>query len=153
MLPQATAEKIIGTFQAEMTATGKEILEKANPILRAFEERKESDTIDSLLTQAMKNENAVLGIENVLNAIQEGRVMKLIFLKDFRQSGLSCTKCGSLTVQNITSCPYCKGETEQVNYLVDMLAQKAIEQGANVEVPFDNKKLKAAGSIGAFLRF
>jgi peptide chain release factor subunit 1 len=153
MLSQTTAEKIIGTFQAEMTATDKEILEKAGPVLRAFEEKKEAETIDSLLTQAMKNENAVLGIENVLNAMQEGRVMRLILLKDFKQSGLSCTKCGSLTVQNISSCPYCKGETEQVNYLVDMLAQKAIEQGAGVEVSYDNKKLKDAGSIGAFLRF
>jgi peptide chain release factor subunit 1 len=153
MVSQVTSDKMIGSFQAEMTATGKEILEKANPILRAFEKRKETETVDSLLTQAMKNENAVLGIENVLNAMQEGRVMKLIFLKDFKQAGLSCAKCGSLTVQNISLCPYCKGETEQVKYLVDMIAQKAIEQGASVEVAYDNKKLKDAGSIGAFLRF
>ena len=153
LLPQVTAEKIIGSFQAEMTASSKEVLEKANPILREIEERKEAETVDALLTQAMKNENAVLGIENVMNALQEGRIMKLIFLKDFRQSGLACTKCGNLTVQKISSCPYCKGETEQVNYLVDMIAQKAIEQGAGVEVAYDNKKLKDAGSIGAFLRY
>ena len=55
----------------------------------------------------MKNENAVLGIENVLNALQEGRVMKLIVLQDFEQSGLSCKKCNYLSVQDIASCPFC----------------------------------------------
>ena len=153
MLPQTIAEKIIGTFQAEMFANSKEILEKAEPILRAFESRKEEKTIDDLLTKAMKNENAVIGIENVMNALQEGRIMKLIMLKDFRQSGLSCRQCGHLTVQDISSCPYCKGEVETANYMVDLIAQKAIEQGSVVEVAYDNKKLLEAGSIGAFLRF
>ena len=153
MLPQTTAEKIIGTFQAEMTANSKDILEKAGPVLQAFENRKESETIDDLLTKAMKNENAVIGIENVLNALQEGRVMRLVVLKDFKQSGLACKECGYLTVQNISSCPYCKGEVESANYLVDMIAQKAIEQGAGVAVSSENKKLQDAGSIGAFLRF
>ena len=32
-------------------------------------------------------------------------------------------------------------------------AEQAIEQGATIEVSYDNKKLKDAGSIGAFLRF
>ena len=153
MVSQTTSEKIIGSFQAEMTATSKDILEKAAPILRGFEDRKEAETVDSLLTQAMKNENAVLGVENVLNAMQEGRVMKLILLKDLQQSGLSCKKCGSLTIQEVSACPYCKGETEKVNYLVDMIAQKAIEQGAGIEVAYENRKLKDAGGIGAFLRY
>lgn len=153
MLPQTTADKIIGTFQAEMFANSKEILEKVGPVLRASEEKKEAETIDDLLTRAMKNENAVIGIENVLNALQEGRIMKLIFLKDYKQSGLLCKTCASLTIQDISSCPYCKGEVQKANYIVDMVAQKAVEQGAMVEVAAANKKLQDAGGIGAFLRF
>jgi peptide chain release factor subunit 1 len=153
MLPQTVADKVIGTFQAEMFAKSKEILEKVQPVLQAFEEKKEDETIDDLLTRAMKNENAVLGIENVLNAIQEGRVMKIIFLKDYKKSGLSCKKCENLTIQDISSCPYCKGEMQKVNYIVELLAQKAVEQGALVEVAAKNRSLEKAGSIGAFLRF
>ena len=153
MLPQAVADKIIDTFQAEMFANSKEILEKVEPILKAFGKKEEAGTLDSLLTMSMKNENAVLGIENVLNALQEGRILKLVLLKDYKQSGLSCNKCGNMTVQNISSCPYCKGEMEKVNYIVDSIAQKAVEQGAFVEVVSENKKFLEAGSIGAFLRF
>jgi len=153
MLPQTTAAKVIGTFQAEMFANSKEILEKVEPVLVSFETKKEAETIDDLLTKALKNENAVIGIENVLNALQEGRIMKLVMLKDYKNAGLSCINCGNLAVQEMTACPYCKSKMQRVNYIVDLVAQKAVEQGALVEVVSKNKKLKEAGNIGAFLRF
>lgn len=153
MLPHTISEKIIGTFHADMNATGKEILEKTEPIFRAYENMKESETIEEILTKAMKNENAVIGIEDVMNAIQEGRVMKLVLLKDFSIEGLLCKNCGHLTIQNITSCPYCKGEVEKANYVTDLIAQRAIEQGAFVDIVYDNPKLKETGGIGAILRF
>jgi peptide chain release factor subunit 1 len=153
MLSQGIAEKVIGTFQAEMFANNKEILKKAEPLLQAYEKKKETEDIEELLTKAMKNENAVLGIENVLNALQEGRVMKLIVLQDFKQSGLSCKQCNYLSVQDISSCPFCKGDMLDAKYLVDLIAQKAVEQGAFIEVASENRKLREAGSIGAFLRF
>jgi peptide chain release factor subunit 1 len=153
MLPQKLADKVIGTFQAEMFANSKEILKKAEPILRVFASKKDEETVDNLLTKTMKNENAVIGIEDVLYTLQEGRIMKLVFLEDFKKSGLTCGNCGFLTVQQISTCPYCKGKTKKVNYIVDLLAQRAVEQGALVEILPDNKKLKDAGKIGAFLRF
>ena len=153
MFPQTVADKIIGTFQAEMFAKGNEILEKAQPVLQAFEKKKEAETVNDLLTRSMKNENAVIGIEDVLNALQEGRIMKLIFLKDYKQTGLSCKNCSYLNIQDIASCPYCKGEMQKVNYVIELTAQKAVEQGAIVDIIPENKKLQESGSIGAFLRF
>ena len=153
MLPQKLQDKVIGTFQAEMFANSNEILKKAEPLLRDSERKKDEKTVNDLLTKAMKNEAAVIGIEDVLHASQEGRIMKLIFLKDFKKSGLTCENCGFLTVQSVSDCPYCKGKTKKVNYIVDLLAQKSVEQGALIEVLDDNKKLKEAGKIGAFLRF
>ncbi len=153
MLPQTIAAKVAGTFQAEMFANSKEILEKVEPVLRSVEEKEEAGTIDDLLTKAMKNENAVIGIENVLNALQEGRIMRLVILEDYRNTGLSCINCGNLAIQELSSCPYCKSEMQKVNYIVDLVAQKAVEQGAMVEIVSKNKKLEEAGNIGAFLRF
>jgi peptide chain release factor subunit 1 len=153
LLPQGIADRIIGTFQAEMTANSKEVMKKAEPLIHDFEKMRETEDIDELLTKAMKNENAVIGVENVLSALQEGRVMKLVVLKDFHQSGFSCRQCNYLGIQGIESCPFCNGDMQEQKYLVDLLAQKAIEQGAFVEVASDNRKLKEAGSIGAFLRF
>lgn len=153
MLPSNIAEKLIGTFQADMQAGTKDILKKVKPIFQEVEKKKEDADVEELLTKAMKNENAVIGIEDVLLALQEGRIMKLIVLKDFKHSGKSCKECGYLMIQSVASCPYCKGEIEEVNYIVDLIAQKSIEQGALVEVISKNRKLQDAGNIGAFLRF
>ncbi len=153
MLPPGISDKVIGTFQAEMTANSREIMDKAEPLVHQFEKKKETEDIDALLTSAMKKENAVLGIENVMNALQEGRVMKLIVLEDFQQAGLSCRQCNYLSVQNISSCPFCNGELQTEKYIVDLIAQKAVEQGAFVEVASENATLREAGNIGAFLRF
>lgn len=153
MLPPAIAEKIIGTFSADMSASGKDILKKVEPILRENEIKKEEALVNDLLTKAMKNENAVIGVEDVLNALQQGRIMKLVFMKDYKSSGIRCGKCDYLTIQDISLCPYCKGKMKKANYIIDLIAQKAVEQGAFVEVVTDNKKFQESGSIGAFLRF
>jgi peptide chain release factor subunit 1 len=136
-----------------MFANSKEILKKAEPLLNDYEKKKETDDIEELMTRAMKNENAVLGVENVLHALQEGRVMKLVVLQDFKESGLSCRQCSYLSIQNISRCPFCNGDMQDQKYLVDLIAQRAVEQGAFVEVASENRKLREAGNIGAFLRF
>jgi len=153
LLPQSMSDRIIGTFQSEMTANSKEVMKKAEPLIHEYEKMKETGDIEELLTKAMKNENAVIGIENVLGALQEGRVMKLIVLKDYQQSGLSCRQCSYLSIQDVATCPFCSGGMQDQKYLVDLIAQKAVERGALVEVASENRKLREAGSIGAFLRF
>ena len=86
-------------------------------------------------------------------AVQEGKVMKLVFLKDLTAAGFKCSSCSFLTVQTIKSCPYCGGKFEGVNYLIDYTAQKAVEQGALIEIITKSDELVKAGGIGAFLRF
>jgi peptide chain release factor subunit 1 len=152
LLPQPLSSRIIGTFRAEMAGTTKDILEKVRPVVSQYEKSRDSETVRELLTKALKNENAVLGIENVLNALQEGRIMRLVVMQAYGREGLSCVHCGYLSAQEMADCPYCKNEMEKANYLVDLIAQKAIEQGAVVEMVSENS-LAEAGSIGAFLRF
>ncbi|MDO9289398.1 MAG: Vms1/Ankzf1 family peptidyl-tRNA hydrolase [Thermodesulfovibrionales bacterium] len=153
MLPRPAGEKVIGSFSAEMFAGNNEIFEKVKLAIGEFERKKQKTTVSELLTAAMKRENAVLGIEDVLNAIQEGRIMKLVFINEFRDSGYACRKCRYLTRQKVSPCPYCSGEMEGVGYLVELAAQRTVEMGALVEVISDNRELSNAGGIGAFLRF
>ncbi|MEW6003327.1 MAG: hypothetical protein AB1638_11890 [Nitrospirota bacterium] len=153
MLHKTLLDKVIGTVKVEMFAKKDEVLKKVEPVVNAFEKEEEENTVETLIARAMKNENAVLGLADVLNALREQKVMKLVFIKDFKSTGYTCRRCSSLSAQKIESCPYCKGEMETVDYMVDLAGQIAIQQGALVEVMQDNKKLKEAGGIGAFLRF
>lgn len=153
ILPAHISEKIVGTFSAEMFAAPDEVLAKAEAIINAYDRKRKDETAERLINQALKNENAVLGLENVLHALQEGRVMRLIYDRDLHHSGYACRSCRSLAAQDIKECPYCKGGMEGVNYVVDLAVQKAVTQGATVEVVTDHKKFTESGGIGAFLRF
>lgn len=153
MLSAAVAARIIGTFQAEMFAPDDEVLAKAEAVINCCEKKKKEETVDKLVSQALKNKTAVLGVENVLNALHEGKVMKLVFVQDYNPAGYACRKCRSLIIQDLRLCPYCRGEMDKTDNLIDQAAQKAVGQGAAVEVVKGSKALTDSGGIGAFLRF
>lgn len=153
MLPQTILNKVIATFPAKMVLGEKDVLNKTLKIIEKFEREEEKNIVEELITKAMKNNMAVLGLEDVLANLQEGKVMRLVFLKDMTASGFKCSNCHFLTVQAIKFCPYCKGEFEGVHYMVDFAAQKAVEQGALIKVITENREFARAGGIGAFLRF
>jgi peptide subunit release factor 1 (eRF1) len=147
-------KKVIGTFQAGMFEGTLDVLNRVGPVLKEHEEKAEAETVKELIERAMKQERAVLGLEAILAVLQEGRVQKLVLEKDATAMGLQCSACGALMEQEAGPyCPYCGGKTEAVNYLVDLAAQKAVEQNAEVLVVPESRELRKSGSIGAFLRF
>jgi peptide chain release factor subunit 1 len=152
-LTKEMSDKLIGTFNVDMDVNSNEVLSKVQSIIERFENKEKNISVDLLLTKALKNENAVLGIDDVLAALREGRVRKLLFIKDHKASGYSCQACGFLTSQKIEKCPYCSAAMQKVDYIIDLAAQKAIDQGASCEVVYDNEKFEKAGSIGALLRY
>lgn len=153
MLPHAISGKIVSTFHTGLTSGEKDILEKTLKIIEGLEKEKQEETVRELITRAMKNNMAVLGMENVLTNIQNGRVRQLIFLRDMSAAGSRCPNCNFLTSQKLKDCPYCKRTFDAVNYLFDLAAQKAVEQDAIVELVSKSDELAKAGGIGAFLRF
>lgn len=152
MLSQTILKKLVSTFHAETILGAKEVLNKALQVIEGLETEKETNIVNELITRAMKNDMAVIGLEDVLNSLQERNIMRLVFLKDLIASGFKCKNCNFLTVQEIKSCPCCGGEFENIHYLVDFIAQKAVEQGTLFEVITKSNELAKAGGIGAFLR-
>lgn len=154
MLDPNLTSKIIGTVKIELFAKPDEIMKRVKPIVKSYEKKKEQEDVERLIETALKGGNACLGLEDVLNALQEKRVMKLIISKNFDSSGYHCTGCGYLTSQKLGQCPYCNGNFEYVEHIVGLAGERAIEQGALVEVLSEpSERLRSYGSIGAFLRF
>jgi peptide chain release factor subunit 1 len=153
MLPQIILNKVITTFPAEMILREKDVLNKTLKIIEKFEREEEKNIVEDLITKTMKNNMAVLGIENILANLQEGKVMKLVFLRDMTARGFKCSNCHFLTVQAIKFCPYCRRKFEEIHYLIDFAVQMAIEQGALIKVITKSNEFAKAGGIGAFLRF
>lgn len=153
LLPRALADRIVGVFQAGMFESNAEILARVWPLVEEFEKRSERETVEELLNRSMKMERAVTGLEAVLRTLHGGRVMKLVFERNFKAGGFRCGGCGALSTRPAEKCPSCGGTPAPVRYIVDHAAQSMVERGGKVEVVSPDIGLEKAGRIGAFLRF
>jgi peptide chain release factor subunit 1 len=152
-LPEGLRSKIGGTFSAGMYEPSDQLLSRLEPLLLGHEGKKEEGLVDELITRAFKNKQAVLGVDDVLAMLQEGRVMTLVVDSEYSQRGYICTNCRALFSSRPEQCRYCQGRPEEVDHMADFIMQKTVEQGGDVDVVPGNDKLKNAGNIGALLRY
>lgn len=148
--------KIVGRANIEKYASKEEVLDKVIPIIEEYEKSKEKETVSELITRSLKNNNAVIGIDDVFKYLRDKRVMKLVTAKDYKVEGFICQNCGFATTQNVDCCMECGGCIMKNDNLIEKASEMAIEQSALVEVVKDEKdrqRLIEYGGIGAFLRF
>ncbi|MBZ0157774.1 MAG: hypothetical protein K8I29_16380 [Alphaproteobacteria bacterium] len=148
-------DKVIDTVKLEMFATPDEVLRTTMQVISDYERKQEEETVEALITQSLKGKGAVIGLPDVISALQEQRVMKLVVLRDYKATGYTCGTCGFLSAEKVEPCPTCDGDekAKPIEHIVDLAGELAVQQGAVVEVVSDSKRLAEAGGIGAFLRF
>lgn len=143
-------ERIVGEFSIDKKAGNKEILEKCTPVMKEVEHGFERRALNELFD---KRDFSVLGLSDVLTALQQGNVQKLYVLSDHVQPGMMCSQCGALTPMRERPCPYCNSKMEHVPHMLDLAIQKAIEQGSRVDMLEESDKLEQVGGIAAMLRY
>lgn len=156
MLSDEIKQKIVGRVYIEKYASKEEVLEKVLPIVEGYESSKESETVSELITRSLKNDNAVLGVDDVLRYLRDKRVMKLIVAKEYKVNGFVCKNCGFATTQPVECCMECGHCVMKVDNLIEKAAEMALKGGSLIEVVREEKdrlRLIEYGGIGAFLRF
>jgi peptide subunit release factor 1 (eRF1) len=120
----------------------------------AHEAEDERRRIDALVGQALRGGVAVLGPEDVVLALNEGRVHTLVVEQDFERAGWRCDNCGALgaRAEGAEACPYCAGDLRVVHRLGEALVARALAEGGRVEVVAHANKLHSYRGVGAFLR-
>ena len=144
------SERIVAEFNVDRNASNKEILEQIMPVMERVEYEFERKALDELFEQ---NRKTVLGLSDVLTALQQGNVHKMYVLARVTASGNVCNQCEALTPERDRNCPYCGGEMREVSYMLDLAIQKAINQGARVDMLEKAPRLEKVGGIGALLRY
>ena len=156
MLPPHLNKLVIGTMPLESDAPLQEVREQAEALARDAYERHTADLAAELVVQANKG-GAVLGLDETLEALQNGSVYQLFFTEDYtlpENKVRRCTNCNYLTTQETDSCPLCGGEMRPMVDAINNIARRAIAQGALVVVlPPDNPLDAEGAKIGAFLRY
>lgn len=146
-------ERLVGRFSAEPGKTRPtKILEEVAAIEREVETETEKRLVKQLVNSALSRGMAVLGLEEVLTALQMGAVHMLLVQDGWHTPGVICRNCGLFGI-NIQKCPGCGGETSQVADMVDEVIETAIRTGSIIEHVHPEAGLAEHGYIGAILRF
>lgn len=114
----------------------------------------EARIVDEVVGQSLRGGMAVLGPEDVVSALNQGRVHRLVLEEDFARAGWRCVNCDALgpSADGEEACPYCGGALTVVHQLGEALVARTLGEGGAVEVVAHTQKLHSYRSVGAFLR-
>jgi peptide subunit release factor 1 (eRF1) len=143
-------EKIVSEFAIEHNAGDQDILSKIQPLMQEVEANFERQAVDDLFNQSSRY---VLGLSDVLTALQQGNVHKMYVISNASTSGMICNNCHALTPDRDRPCPYCSSEMKPITHMLDLAIQNAYDQGSRVDMIDQEPRLEKAGGIGALLRY
>jgi len=152
-MPKSWQSLVVGEFPMSMTASHQDVSEKVTEEALLVRKKLIQSLVDQAFTLAAKGSVGVTGLIDTLNAIHEGRVKTLLVSENYEQTGYRCTGCGYLTIQQLEDCPFCSGTFTTIEAAVELAAQEALRNNAEVKVVRENEKLEQAGHIAAILRY
>jgi rubrerythrin len=143
------------------SAKANEVLELSLPFIEKLEREQELAVLQDLVTVAQKTEpgikKAVLGLNATLDAINQGRVHRLLYASGVKLAGYRCPACDVLLdhAPAEKKCPYCSKVLEGIEDMLWLASERVLTMGGRSEEIRGleaRKQLSTAGNIGAFLR-
>jgi hypothetical protein len=157
-LPARLASRIIGRFPRPPARGGANgegrdgVLAATLEKLAEHERRAEERLVESAVGQALGGGLAVLGPEDVVLAVNERRVHRLILEEDFARSGWMCRNCNALGISHAERCGYCDGELAWVKELGEEIASRVMADDGEVAVVPHTPRLHSYRGVAATLR-
>jgi len=112
----------------------------------------EGKEVERVVGEALRGGLAVLGPEDVVLAVNERRVHRLILEEDFERSGWRCRNCGALGTTHDEVCSFCQGPLARVDALGEELVGRVLAEDGEVEVVAHTNRLHPYGRVAALLR-
>lgn len=153
-LDQATTKKLAGNFACDTLATTSEVADAAESIQREVEAKEEIETMGKV--QELLSSRAVAGLEDTLDMLNQQRVMTLVVDGDQTIPGGFDPTSGMLTTQTEGTHAATGGDIQHVPDLIELMLDKAMEQGASLELVHSDAARTALlehGPAAALLRF
>jgi peptide subunit release factor 1 (eRF1) len=150
-------QRVAGRIDVDVENTSADdVLAAAAGRIAEFELGREREALDRLREGVSKGARAVGGLEDVLEALNERRVERLLLPEGFQAPGCTCPQCGWVGPLDGGSCPADGTEVECRDSVVESAVELALVQNAEVLMVRDDdhvRELQSFGDIGALLRF
>lgn len=113
-----------------------------------------ADGVREAVDQALSDAPAALGLEEVLEAAQQKRLMVVYLDPELRRDGWRCESCGALSLRDDGSatCAFCSSPAQPVE-LGEALVRQAILQGGEVDFVPRSPLLAKFDGVAAKLRW
>lgn len=127
-----------------------DLLERVGPIVLEHNRKLEMASVDALLSETR---NAVLGVDEALVQLQQGKIRSIVVTKALNGILQQCVNCTWVDRTSDPVCPSCRGGRISVE-LRDVLPELVRRHNASLEVVSGDAacKLQEVGGIGAWLR-
>jgi peptide chain release factor subunit 1 len=153
MLPKDVGKLVVGSINADMTASPTEIQEKSLALIREASAARKQELVEQLITTAAKGGPAALGIVDTLSAVYAARAYHVVLDDSYAQHAFRCDTCGFVGTEEADACPQCGSSLRILPDAADSLVRWAVSQGIELTVVSDSPQLAEMGHIGAFLRW
>lgn len=144
---------VVGSIAADANATPSEVSEKALDVARKATDIEAKAMTNSVITTALKEGPAVLGLTETLTAVQNGRAKHVVVLADFVQPAYRFIDSGHILLDLTEQSDLQSGRVQPLPDAVDSVLRRAMVQGIGVTLLDDHDELHANGKIGALTRY
>ncbi len=153
LMSRSLLDKVIGQINLDMNTAPAEAWERGSEVAQGAQQAAEADLLEQVITQAHKGGSASMGIVDTLAAVQQGRVHQLLVTRGLHVAGQQCTHCQAVLIQTAQVCPYCNGKLVASADVVNLVVQRAVDEGLRVSVLERDVRLNEVGGIAAVLRY
>lgn len=152
LLPKQLQSCLAGSFPMDKDMGEAEVRRRALDLLRQVNAEREDQLVERLVNLNAMAANAVVGLDDTLQAVSDKRVEALIISDGYRWPGYVQESSGYV-VANLARSPLTESELSEVEDVIDVAVAHTVAQGGHVEIIAEHPALEAAGRIGAILRY
>jgi len=151
-LPERLGTRLAGPVPASRHEPGAAIAARATELVLRLVAQEAHAAVDAVLTEAAKGGQAVASLDETLEAVARGAVLRAYLLRSFRDLGRACAACGRLQPGDGTLCRQCGSPTTEVE-LGEAVVSRVVAAGGSVETVAEHEGLARVGGLAARLRY
>ena len=145
-LQKALQGKLAGSVALPLIATPQDVLQMIEQVHTNVERREEVELVDGMMTAAAKQGQAVVGLQQTIRALGEGRIRALVISGNYRPQWNQLQE----------DAPWLRAEGNGSDDLLERMLDHTSHCGGRIEMVWGlaAERLEAeAGGIGAMLRY
>ena len=155
LLPRPLLDRVAAVWKLPVDTRESDLLRDVVALQERREEEHDHALVEELIEGADGGRQATVGMAPTLEALRQGRVLRLAYVVEEPVEGGVCASCDTLSQRADGPCGFCQAPIRKVRDLVARMGRQVADSGGRldrVRGPAADR-LRGRGGAGALLRF